>query len=166
LPDAVQERSGETADPDLERRIRRLVDLTGEERVLVAGGEGLAGALERHVREVVEVEPDRLTDLPFERGTFDLVATLDALHHIRRPELAVAELARVTRIGGRLLVADQVAPIDPLTAIDLDRAARERDPAHTRFLPDADMRGFFDSNGLVLLRSEVEAGTGWYLLRR
>jgi SAM-dependent methyltransferase len=166
LHDVLREKAGEATDPELERLLQRLVDLSGDERVLVAGGEGLAAALERHVREVIGVEPDELAALPFERGTFDLVATLDALHHVRRPELAVAELARVTRLGGRLLVADQLGSIDPLTGIELDRAARARDPAHTRFLPDADMRGFFDSNGLVLLRSEVHSGTGWYLLRR
>jgi len=92
--------------------------------------------------------------------------TIGTLHHARRPELAVAELARVTRLGGRLLVADRLASVDPLQAIELDRSERERDPAHTRFLPDADMRGFFDANGLVLVRSEVLDGTGWYVLRR
>jgi SAM-dependent methyltransferase len=156
LPDAVQ---NETVD-----RIRRLVDLAGDERVIVVG-EPLA-ELEPHVGELATAEADQVTALPFARGAFDLTVTIGTLHHVRRPELAVAELARVTRLGGRLLVADQLAPIDPLQAIELDRLERERDPAHTRLLPDADMRGFFDANGLVLLRSEVQAGTGWYLLRR
>jgi SAM-dependent methyltransferase len=156
LPDAVQ---NETVD-----RIRRLVDLAGDERVIVVG-EPLA-ELEPHVAELATADVDQVTALPFSRGAFDLTVTIGTLHHVRRPELAVAELVRVTRLGGRLLVADQLAPIDPLQAIELDRLERERDPAHTRLLPDADMRGFFDANGLVLLRSEVQAGTGWYLLRR
>jgi SAM-dependent methyltransferase len=156
LPDAVQ---NETVD-----RILRLVDLTGDERVLVVG-EPLAD-LEPHVGELATAEAGQLTELPFGRGEFDLTVTIGTLHYARRPELAVAELARVTRLGGRLLIADQLAPIDPLQAIELDRRERERDPTHTRLLPDADMRGFFDANGFVLLRSEVQAGTGWYLLRR
>lgn len=160
MPDAVQESSEETVD-----RIRRFADLAGDERVLVAGGGPLA-ELEPHVGELAEAEADQLTELPFGRGSFDLTITLGTLHHVRRPELAVAELARVTRLGGRILVADQLASIDPLQAIELDRLERERDPSHTRLLPDADMRGLFDANGLVLLRSEVQAGIGWYLLRR
>jgi SAM-dependent methyltransferase len=156
LPDAVQ---NETVE-----RIRRLVDLAGDERVLLVG-EPLA-ELEPHVGELATAETDQVTALPFERGAFDLTVTIGTIHHVRRPELAVAELTRVTRLGGRLLVADQLASIDPLQAIELDRLERERDPTHTRLLPDADMRGFFDANGLVLLRSEVQAGTGWYLLRR
>jgi SAM-dependent methyltransferase len=156
LHDAVQ---NETVE-----RIRRLVDLAGDERVLVVG-EPL-GELESHVGELATAETDQVTALPFERGAFDLTVTIDTLHRVRRPELAVAELVRVTRLGGRLLVADLLASIDPLQAIELDRLERERDPTHTRLLPDADMRGFFDANGLVLLRSEVQAGTGWYLLRR
>jgi SAM-dependent methyltransferase len=156
LPDAVQ---NEAVD-----RIRRLVDLAGDERVLVVG-EPLT-ELQSHVGELATAETDQVTALPFERGAFDLTVTIDTLHRVRRPELAVAELVRVTRLGGRLLVADLLASIDPLQAIELDRLERERDPTHTRLLPDADMRGFFDANGLVLLRSEVQAGTGWYVLRR
>jgi len=156
LPDAVQSETTE--------RIRRLVDLAGDERVLVVG-EPLT-ELQSHVGELATAETDQVTALPFERGAFDLTVTIDTLHRVRRPELAVAELVRVTRLGGRLLVADLLASIDPLQAIELDRLERERDPTHTRLLPDADMRGFFDANGLVLLRSEVQAGTGWYVLRR
>ncbi|HEV8248621.1 MAG TPA: methyltransferase domain-containing protein [Gaiellaceae bacterium] len=162
MPDAVQEQ------PETAETVRRFADLSTADRVLVVGAAGIASSLEPHVREVVETEADRLIDLPFPRGSFDVVATIGTLHHVRRPELAVAELARVTRLGGRLLVADRLGSIDPLTAIELDRLERESDPAHTRFLPDADMRGLFDANGLVLLRSQVDArtGTGWYLLRR
>jgi len=162
LPDAVQQQ------PETAETIRRFADLIGDERVLVAGGAGLAADLEPHVREVVEIEAGRLDELPFPLGSFDVAAMIGTLHHDRRPELAVAELARVTRLGGRLLVADRLGSIDPLTAIELDRLERESDPAHTRFLPDADMRGLFEANGLVLLRSQVDArtGLGWYLLRR
>ena len=58
-----------------------------------------------------------------------------------RPELAVAELARVTRSRGRVLVVDQIAPVDPLTAAELNRFEHARDPSHTRTLADVDLRG-------------------------
>src|SRR5207244_11059813 len=94
------------------------------------------------------------TALPFEDGYFDLAGTRRTLHHMRRPELAVAELVRVTRPGGRILVEDQIAPADPLAGLELDRFERARDPSHARTLADADIRGLFDVNGLVLERSE------------
>lgn len=164
---------------ELEPRVRRFLAPQGEERALDVGtGAGaLALALAPHVREVVGVDavPEVLeharrlaaglenvtfiegdaTRLPFQRGEFDLTATLRTLHHVPRPELVVAEMTRVTRLGGRMLVIDQIGPTDPLAAIELDRFERARDPAHARLLPDVDMRSLFEANGLVLLRSEV-----------
>ena len=79
------------------------------------------------------------------------------LHHVPRPELVLAEMTRVTRPGGRMLVIDQLAPFDPLAAIELDRFERERDPSHTRLLSDGDLRALFEANGLMLVRSRVDA---------
>jgi ubiquinone/menaquinone biosynthesis C-methylase UbiE len=165
---------------ELEQRVVRFVAPTGEERALDSGtGSGaLAFALAPHVREVVGVDlvPELLerararaerfpnatfvegdaTKLPFDYASFDLAGSLRTLHHIPRPELAVAELTRVTRPGGRLLVVDQIAPVDPLAALELNRFERARDPSHTRALADIDLRHLFESNGLVLLRAEYE----------
>jgi ubiquinone/menaquinone biosynthesis C-methylase UbiE len=107
---------------------------------------------------VTFVEGD-VTSLPPALGEFDLAGSLRTLHHVRRPELAVAELVRVTRPGGHILVVDQVAPIDPLVALELDRFERVRDPTHERTLPDADFRHLFEANDLRLLRSDFELQT-------
>jgi ubiquinone/menaquinone biosynthesis C-methylase UbiE len=165
---------------ELEQKILRFVAPRGDERALDSGtGTGaLAFALAPHVREVVGVDvvPELLeqarrraeqlpnvsfvegdaTKLPFQYAEFDLAGTLRTLHHIARPELAVAELARVTRSRGRVLVVDQIAPVDPLVAVELNRFERARDPSHTRTLADVDLRGLFESNGLVLVRAEYE----------
>ena len=165
------ERAGELA-----ARLRRFLQPSGDERVLDVGtGVGaVALALAPLVREViaVDVSPERLEAarrgapenlrfleadaiaLPFERASFDVACCARTLHHVRRPELVVAELARVTRLGGRILVIDQLAPADPLVAIELDRFERARDPAHARLLPDGDLRALFEANGLVVLRDE------------
>ena len=50
-----------------------------------------------------------------------------------------------------MLVVDQIAPVDPLTALDLNHFERARDPSTTRVLADVDLRGLFEANGLVLL---------------
>jgi SAM-dependent methyltransferase len=164
---------------DLEARLLRLLGpFSGAERALDVGcGTGaLAHALAPHVGEVVGVDeseeylaaarehaPPGCTfvvgdaeSLPFPYGDFDLVGCVRVLHHVRRPELVVAELARVTRRGGRILLADQLGDVDPIRSLELDRFERARDPSHTRLLPDADIRGFVDANDLVVTVNEVE----------
>jgi ubiquinone/menaquinone biosynthesis C-methylase UbiE len=157
--------------------LRALYAPSGTERALDVGtGAGtLALALAPLVREVVGVDvvPELLdaarreapanvtfvegdaTALPFERASFEIAATRRTLHHIARPELVVAGLARVVRPGGTVLVEDQIAPIDPLAALALDRFERSRDPSHTRLLPDVDLRSLFDANELELVRSRA-----------
>ena len=156
-------RAGELAE-----RVRAFLAASGAERALDVGcGAGaLVLALAPLVREVVGVDrvpellalareraPDNATfveadatHLPYDEGAFDLTGTLRTLHHVPRPELVAAELARVTKVGGRVLV------IDPLDALAVDRFERARDPGHARLLPESDLRHLFDSNGLVLLR--------------
>jgi ubiquinone/menaquinone biosynthesis C-methylase UbiE len=165
---------------ELEEKVVRFVAPSGDERALDSGsGAGaLAFALAPHVAEVVAVDlvPELLeqgrkraervpnvtfiegdaTKLPFELASFDLTGSLRTLHHIARPELAVAELARVTRQRGRVLVVDQIASVDPLAALELNAFERARDPSHARALADIDLRHLFEANGLVLLRSEYE----------
>jgi hypothetical protein len=64
-------------------------------------------------------------------------------------------MTRTTRPGGHVLVIDQIAPVDPLDALALNRFEQARDPSHTRALADIDLRGLFDANSLVLLRAET-----------
>jgi ubiquinone/menaquinone biosynthesis C-methylase UbiE len=167
--------------PGLEARVAEFVQAAGDERALDVGtGTGpLAFVLAPLVREVVGVDlvpellahareyaGDRYPNVQFvegdvahldvESGSFDLVCERAVLHHVPRPELVLAEMTRATRPGGRLLVIDQLAPIDPLAAIELDRFERMRDPSHTRLLSDGDLRALFEANSLVLLRSRVD----------
>jgi ubiquinone/menaquinone biosynthesis C-methylase UbiE len=167
---------------ELAAQVRAFVHPRGDERALDVGtGVGaLAFALAPLVRDVVGVDrvPELLalareragdfdnvsfveadaTKLPFDDGSFDLSGTLRTLHHVARPELVLAELVRVTRRGGALVVVDQLAPVDPLAALAVDRFERARDPGHTRLLPEIDLRHLFEANGLTLVseRREVE----------
>jgi SAM-dependent methyltransferase len=164
----------------LRGELARFLEPRGDERVLDSGtGAGaLAFALAPLVLEVVAVDvvPELLelarrhgdefpnvsfveadaAGLPFESGSFDVAASLRTLHHVPRPELVVAELVRVTRPGGSVLVIDQIAPADPLAAVELNRFEGARDPSHTRALADVDLRGLFEANGLVIRRTRFE----------
>lgn len=154
-----------------------LAPLTGDEVALDAGcGTGaFALAIAPYVGDVVGVDLDETfveaarrdappgcrflvgdaTELPFAYGAFDIVGCLRLLHHVRRPELVVSELCRVTRPGGRILLVDQLGNIDPLRSLEVDRFEHARDPSHTRLLPDGDIRNSLDANDLVVVRNEV-----------
>ena len=154
-----------------------LLDLTGDERALdVGSGTGaFAFAVAPRVREVVALEIDEALveraradapsnvqvitgdaeHLPFEDFEFELTGAVRTLHHTRRPERVVAELTRVTRPGGTILIADQIAPVDPLQAVELNRFEQARDPSTTRVLAETDLRGLFDVNDLRLRRELV-----------
>ncbi|GGD71865.1 ArsR/SmtB family transcription factor [Croceicoccus mobilis] len=49
------------------------------------------------------------TELPFSDGSFDTVLFHQVLHYAQLPELALAEAARVTRPGGRVVIVDFAA---------------------------------------------------------
>lgn len=151
----------------LAAEVRDFVRASGEERALDVGtGAGaLALALAPIVREVVGLDPvpELLelararasanaefvegdgTALPFPDGHFDLAGT----HR-------VAELARVTRPGGHVLVIDQLALDDKAAAAALHEFETVRDPAHERLLTGAELRELFAANGLGLLRERDE----------
>ena len=97
------------------------------------------------------------TALPFPDARFDLAGSMRTLHHVDRPELVVAELARVVRPGGTVLVVDQLAPADPTEAAAVEAFERARDPEHARLLTDEELRGLFDRNGLEVVRARHDA---------
>lgn len=176
----IMAEQAEQGAPAFVEPLRAFCELGGDERALDAGtGAGtIALALAPSVREVVGIDPipellaearrlaARLgnvsfvegdaTTLSFEPASFDLTACVRTLHHVSRPELVVAELARVTRPGGKILVVDQLASHDPLEGLTRDRLERLRDPSHRRTLSDQDVRGSLEANSLVLRRSQVE----------
>jgi len=73
--------------------------------------------------------------LPFADDVFDAALCKGALDHFDRPELAIAEMARVVRPGGRVVLA--IANFDSLAC----RASRAWDDFHERHLGRPARRG-------------------------
>lgn len=101
----------------------------------------------------VEFRQGQSTELPFADESFDRVVTRFSFHHYLDPGAALAEMKRVAKPDGVVLVAD-VTP---------RREAQEqfnhweilRDPSHTRALIAAEMRALGAAAGLTLRREET-----------
>ena len=72
---------------------------------------------------------DEATALPFAQGAFDLVCALDVIEHVDDDAGVLAELARVTRAGGSLLIS---APLHPALWTAFDEIVGHR----RRYEPD------------------------------
>ena len=89
-------------------------------------------------------------ELPLPDGVADAVICNTVLHHLPRPELALAEFTRVLRPGGRLFVRDLVRPD---TQAEVDRLVA----LHTVGCTPAARRMFAESLPAGLTIAEVTA---------
>ncbi|CUU53584.1 Methyltransferase domain-containing protein [Parafrankia irregularis] len=76
--------------------------------------------------------------LPFLDASFDVVYCQAALHHFPDPRPYVAEMARVCRPGGRVVISDMVAP-SPRLRGPFDDLHRRIDPSHAATLLDTEI---------------------------
>lgn len=88
--------------------------------------------------------------LPYGDNQFTLVITRYSFHHLLSPEKALAEMIRVCKSGGRVLVADVAVAPDKSEAYD--RLEILRDPSHTHALTKDEFTEIFARSGLVECR--------------
>jgi SAM-dependent methyltransferase len=81
--------------------------------------------------------------LPFEDNSFSLVITRYSLHHFQHPDRVVAEMLRVCRVGGRILIADVAQPDDKVARYD--EIELLRDPSHVHALSRSEFANLFSS---------------------
>jgi SAM-dependent methyltransferase len=101
------------------------IDLTGA--LLDVGAQRLR---ERGITNVLLQEANA-EGLPFVDESFDIVYCRSSLHHFADPQRAVAEMLRVCRVGGRIVLVDIVAPSDDVRD-QFDRVHRLVDPSHVQ----------------------------------
>jgi ubiquinone/menaquinone biosynthesis C-methylase UbiE len=88
--------------------------------------------------------------MPFPEGTFDMATCRRAAHHFPNIPVAVAEMARVLRHGGRLGVVDITTPEEPQAAALFNQMEAARDSSHGRALSPSEWRAAAESAGLVV----------------
>lgn len=101
--------------------------------------------------------------VPFPPESFDAVVSRLAPHHFHDAGIAVKEMARLAKPGGRVAVIDLQGHDDPI--LDAWNHALEtlHDPTHVRSYTPARWRGFFEAAGLtiqVLASSQTEMPAG------
>ena len=138
--------------------IVEVASLMGTERVLDVGtGTGhTAMALSRSARTVIGADlTERMVEsaaflaeerglvnvqfivsdvvrMPFPSAHFDLVTCRLAAHHFVEPDGAVAEMARVLKPGGRVILVDHIAPENRMLDQFINRLDWLRDESHVR----------------------------------
>jgi ubiquinone/menaquinone biosynthesis C-methylase UbiE len=169
------------AGPDLARLIE-LLALQGNETVLdVATGTGhTALAVASYVAAVIGVDPTlemlaeaeqlavergitnahfvtgRAERLPFAAASFDVVTVRRAPHHFQSIPLALFEIRRVLRPGGKLGLIDQLTAHSPEGVELMERFERRRDPSHVRALSVAEWRQALAEAGFTMQHVEVD----------
>ena len=95
--------------------------------------------------------------LPFADAAFDRVTCRIAPHHFPDVRAAVADMARVTKPGGRIGIIDSVVPGEPALDAFLNGIERVRDPSHVRSYRVEEWLEFLADAGLSL----VQSGSLW-----
>ena len=126
------------------RRVRQAAGLDATEAMLEEA-RGLAARAD--VGNVAWHRGDAYA-LPFADGTFDIVSCRFAFHHLQEPARAFAEMVRVARPGGRVVLCDAYCADDPAKAAAFNAMERFRDPSTVEFRPLAFLRGLFAIAGL------------------
>jgi SAM-dependent methyltransferase len=85
--------------------------------------------------------------LPFPSGAFDLVTCRRAAHHFADLGLALREVRRALRPGGRLVIDDRSVPEDEAVAALMNRLDVLHDPSHVREYPPSVWRAMLTEAG-------------------
>jgi len=86
--------------------------------------------------------------LPFPDRTFDIVTCRQAAHHFPDFHRALAEMGRVAKTGGRVVLDDTCAPENPALATLMNEWELRRDPSHVANRPPSELVALLERTGL------------------
>ncbi len=97
--------------------------------------------------------------LPFHDGTFDIATCRLAPHHFGSVHRFLAEMRRVMRSGGKLVLCDSSSPEDPESFAWQQETERIRDPSHVRNYSPSEWRRMTEEAGFRVDRVNTEHRT-------
>jgi ubiquinone/menaquinone biosynthesis C-methylase UbiE len=136
--------------------------LTLAPQVLKVVGLDVASAMLDQARTRAEAERVRnvefvsgsAEELPFPEEQFSLVVSRHAPHHFHHLDKFLREVRRVSKPGGRLVVADQISP-SAQVAEWVDRWEQTRDPSHFRQRTITEWRELTEAAGLSWMQDQL-----------
>jgi len=103
----------------------------------------------------VEAVQGLAEDLPFEDNSFDIVTVRLAPHHYADIQLAIDEMARVVRIGGKVAIVDTTVPEDDVLDREINEIETLRDNSHVRNYRPSEWSEMFRKAGLSITYESV-----------
>jgi ubiquinone/menaquinone biosynthesis C-methylase UbiE len=120
---------------------------------------------ERGLRNLSFIEGD-VESLPFQSGSFQIVACHKALHHFSRPKRVLLEVRQVLTEDGELVLGDSLSSDEPEKNALLNEIERLRDPSHVKMYGLKELTSLVSLAGFKIERYEVledEREFGWWM---
>jgi ubiquinone/menaquinone biosynthesis C-methylase UbiE len=128
----------------------------------IAGLDLTPAMLERARREADErklrnfsVMRGNVLQMPFRDDSFDVVVTSYSIHHFPDAAVALREIARVVKRGGKFGMLDMIVSEDAAVGKRCNEIEIARDASHTRALPASEFEKLLASLGLRTARREI-----------
>ena len=90
--------------------------------------------------------------LPFGAGRFDVVISRYSAHHWHHVGLALREVRRVLKPGGKFILMDIASPGHPVLDIWLQTAEMLRDPSHVKNYSQGEWLSRVNASGMIVNR--------------
>lgn len=119
--------------------------ITGQDIVAAMLAQARCRQADAQLSNVAWLEGDA-AQLQVDAASIDLVLTRFSVHHFQKPVVNLAELCRVCKPSGRVVIMD-ASPLAEHAAA-YDTFERWRDPSHTRALPEDELLGTCERSGL------------------
>lgn len=92
--------------------------------------------------------------LPYRDHRFTAVVTRYSFHHLLDPRVALSEMVRVCRPGGKIVVIDEYTPPDPERASLFNAMEKLRDPSHVKAFAISELAAMMEQAEISISRTE------------
>ncbi|WP_392564501.1 class I SAM-dependent methyltransferase [Orbus wheelerorum] len=106
-------------------------------------------AKERGINNII-TQQGTVEKLPFADNSFDIITSRYSLHHWCDVGIAMREVKRVLRPGGKFFLIDVTSPGDPVLDVWLQTVEALRDTSHVRDYTPGELMTFITQSGLMI----------------